>query len=60
MVTRYKYFEKFYELQKRKPMLTHRELWEEVEEWVIAQIGKPKYTTFGWFRKEKHIFDNER
>ena len=57
MVTRYKYFEKFYELLKRNPHLSHHDIWEMTEDWVIQQIGVNKYSTFGSFRNAKVWFD---
>lgn len=58
MVTKYEYFQKFYELLKNSP-LTQQRLYELTEEWHVEKVGKNRYTTFDSFRVAKTYYDNE-
>lgn len=58
MVTKYDYFQKFYELLKHSPHGNVR-IWEQTEAWYFEQTGKGRYSTFKSFTVAKSHFDNE-
>jgi hypothetical protein len=58
MITKYKYFEKFSKLLFRNPDKNGEKVWGLLEKWHTEQMGKPRFKTYGTFKKEKSIFDN--
>jgi len=58
MITKYKYFEEFSKLLFRNSKINGEKVWELLEIWHTEKIGKPRFKTYGTFKKEKSIFDN--
>jgi hypothetical protein len=58
MITKYKYFEKFSKLLFRNPDKNGEKVWELLEIWHTETMGKPRFKTYGTFKKEKSKFDN--